>query len=190
MEYYAPKTWQINGYCYLWGSRMPSSGNHTHAVNWHFYIGGSANQNNVSYNHYTGKSVANPTGYDYLSDPVHLECQASTATFTCRESAGSLTTTGTFSNWTDGKWPVYIFTGDCGGSPDYGYSAVMRLYYFKLYRDIDGRMVLVRDFVPCVEESTGKAGLYDLVEERFHGNMRSGVADFIAGVRGFLMSVR
>ena len=51
-------------------------------------------------------------------------------------------------------------------------------------------MVLVRDFLPCVEASTGKAGLYDLVEERFHGNARSGVADFIAGVRGFLMSVR
>lgn len=191
LDYYAPKYWQINGYCYIFGSRMPSSGNHTHAVNWHFYIGGADNQNYVSYNHYVGKAVQNPTGYDYLSDPVHLECQASTATFTCGGSGGSLTTGGTFSNWTDGRWPVYIFTGDCGGVVDYAYSTVMRLYSFKLYRDIDGRMVIVRDFVPCVEEATGRAGLYDLVCERFHGNARAGGDDFVAkSFRGTVLSIR
>ena len=189
MDYYAPKTWQINGYCYLWGARMPSSGNHTHAVNWHFYIGGK-NQNNISYNHYTGKSVSNPAGYDYLSNPVHLEAQASTATFTCGDGGGSLVTTGTFSNWVAGRWPIFIFTGDCGGVVDYGYSSIMRLYSFKIYRDCDGRMAPVRDFVPCVETATGRAGLYDLIGERFHGNARAGVADFIAGIPGFMMSIR
>ena len=177
MDYYAPKTWQVNGYCYLWGSRMPSSGDHTHAVNWHFYIGGAANQNYISYNHYTGRSVQNPAGYNYSSNPIHFECQASTATFTCVGSSGSLTTTGTFANWTDGKWPIYIFTGDCGGAPDYGYSSIMRLFSFKIYRDIGGRMAIVRDFVPVLDP-TGAAGLFDLVERRFHGNARAGVPDF------------
>ncbi len=177
MEYFAPKTWQVNGYCYLWGSRMPSSGNHTHAVNWHFYIGGAGNQNYISYNHYTGKSVQNPAGYDYSGKPIHLECQASTATFTCGGNSGSLTTTGTFANWTEGKWPLYIFTGNCGGEIERTYCSVMRLYWFKLYRDIGGRMVLVRDFVPVLDP-TGAAGLFDLVERRFYGNAREGVPDF------------
>ncbi len=189
MDYYAPKTWQVNGYCYLWGSRMPSSGNHTHAANWHFYIGGK-NQDYISYNHYTGKSVQNPAGYDYLSNPVHLEAQASTATFTCGDGGGSLVTTGTFSNWVEGRWPVFIFTGDCGGQPDYGYSSIMRLYSFKIYREAEGRMAPVRDFVPCVETATGRAGLYDLIGGRFHGNARAGVSDFIAYIPGLMVSFR
>ena len=190
-DYHALKTWQVKGYCYLWGSRMPSSGNHTHAVNWSFYIGGNG-QNRVNYNHHGSKGDDNPTVavYNYADDPIHLECQASTAKWTCGNVTNSFTTTSTSANWTDGKWPLYIFTGDCGGSPEYNYSTVMRLYTFKIYRDINGRMVLVRDFLPCVEASTGKAGLYDLVEERFYGNARSGVADFIVGGRGFMMAIR
>lgn len=190
-DYHALKTWQVKDYCYLWGSRMPSSGNHTHAVNWSFYIGGRG-QNRVNYNHHSSKGDDNPTAavYNYADDPIHLECQASTAKWTCGDVTNSFTTTSTSANWTDGKWPLYIFTGDCGGSPEYNYSTVMRLYTFKIYRDINGRMVLVRDFLPCVEASTGKAGLYDLVEERFYGNARSGVADFIAGGRGFMMAIR
>ena len=125
-----------------------------------------------------------------MSNPVHLEAQASTATFTCGDGGGSLVTTGTFSNWVAGRWPIFIFTGDCGGVVDYGYSSIMRLYSFKIYRDCDGRMAPVRDFVPCVETATGRAGLYDLIGERFHGNARAGVADFIAGIPGFMMSIR
>ncbi len=178
MEYFAPKTWQVKDYCYLWGSRMPSSGNHNHANNWSFYIGGR-NQNRVNYNHGTSKGDDNPTPsvYNYADNPIHLECQATTAKWTCGGITNSFTTTGTFASWTDGKWPLYIFTGDCGGSPEYGYSTVMRLYSFKMYRDIGGRMALVRDFVPVLDP-TGAAGLFDLVERRFHGNARAGVPDF------------
>ena len=45
-----------------------------------------------------------------------------------------------------------------------------KLYSFKLYES----GTLVRDFVPCVDESTGKAGLYDLVSGAFFGNAGSG----------------
>jgi len=192
MDYHALKTWQVNGYCYLWGSRMPSSGTHTYALNWSFYIGGASNQNRVNYNHYSSVGNDNPPTslYDYADDPIHLECQASTAKWTCGGVTNSFTNTATFADWAEGRWPIFIFTGDCGGAPADHYSSVMRLYSFKIYREFAGNMALVRDFVPCVEKATGKAGLYDLVGKRFHGNARSGVADFIAGVRGFLMSVR
>ena len=60
--------------------------------------------------------------------------------------------------------------------------------YIPTYGD---KMVLVRDFLPCVENASGKAGLYDLVEERFYGNARSGVADFKARTnRGTIVSFR
>ena len=180
MDYYALKSWQDQGYCYLWGSRMPSSGNHTHANNWSFYIGGK-NQNRVNYNHHGSKGNDNPSAsvYNYADNPIHLECQASTARWTCGDATNSFTTTSTFSDWADGKWPLWIFTGDCGGVVAENYTTVMRLYYFKIYREIDGQMVLVRDFVPCLNES-GAAGLFDKVERRFHGNARSGVAGFRA----------
>lgn len=179
MDYHAPKTWQANDYCYLWGSRMPSSGNHTHAVNWSFYIGGKK-QDRVNYNHYSSAGNNNPSSsiYNYADDPIHLECQASTAKWTCGGITNSFTTTATFSNWVEGRWPLFIFTGDCGGTPEYGYSSVMRLYSFKIYREFSGNMAPVRDFVPCVEEATGRAGLYDLIGGRFHGNARAGVEDF------------
>ena len=191
MDYHAPKTWQINGYCYLWGARMPSSGNHTHAANWSFYIGGK-NQNRVNYNHYSSTGNDNPPSsiYNYADDPIHLECQASTAKWTCGGVTNSFTTTATFSNWVEGRWPIFIFTGDCGGRPDYGYSSVVRLYSFKIYREAEGRMAPVRDFVPCVETATGRAGLYDLICGRFHGNARAGVSDFIAYIPGLMVSFR
>jgi hypothetical protein len=48
----------------------------------------------------------------------------------------------------------------------------------------------VRDFVPCKNEN-GKAGLYDMIGERFYGNARTGVEDFIAkSFCGMVMSIR
>ena len=49
-----------------------------------------------------------------------------------------------------------------------------RLYSFKIYEGD----VLKRDFAPCVETATGKAGLLDLVEGRFYGNAGSGAFGF------------
>ena len=48
----------------------------------------------------------------------------------------------------------------------------MRVYYMKIYEGNN----LMREFVPCINDSTGKAGLYDLVTGTFYGN--SGTGDF------------
>ena len=50
----------------------------------------------------------------------------------------------------------------------------MQLYAFKM---IDNGEI-VRDFVPCVQESTGKAGLYDTVNGVFYGNANTSDYDF------------
>lgn len=191
MEYYAPKTWQINGYCYLFGSRHNETGGHSSAENWSFYIGGKG-QNRVNYNHQGSSGNDNPSSdiYDYLEDPIRLECQASTAKWNCGGATKSFTSTSTFGDWVEGFYPLYIFGGNCGGHICNSYCTVMRLYSFKIYRDIGGNMALVRDFVPCKNEN-GKAGLYDMIGERFYGNARTGVEDFIAkSFRGMVMSIR
>ena len=107
---------------------------------------------------------------------MHHEAQGSTARLSCGDYAISLTTTGTYANWTDGKYPLYIFSSNAGGTV-YADATIMRLYSFKIYRDIDHEMVLVHDFIPCVA-GNGKAGLYDLVGDHFHGNVRANVEDF------------
>ena len=179
MDYYAPRTWQDKPYCYLFGSKVlaPDS-----AENWYFYIAG-LNWSHFAYGHNKAKYVtdANIVNYDYTCDPIHLECQARDATWTCRDQSGTLTSDSTFANWTAGNYPLYIFTGNQGGSVGEDFCTVMRLYSFKIYRDVNGAMEPVRDFVPCIDPS-GAVGLYDLVEGRFYGNARAGVEDFVAGV--------
>lgn len=52
---------------------------------------------------------------------------------------------------------------------------VGKLYLCKLYSSNS----LVRDLVPCIQESTNKVGLYDLVTNKFYENQ--GTGDLIAG---------
>lgn len=54
--------------------------------------------------------------------------------------------------------------------------AKMRFYSLKLY---DGNKNLLRNFIPVKNNTTGKAGLYDKVEDKFYGN--AGTGDFIMG---------
>ena len=54
--------------------------------------------------------------------------------------------------------------------------AKMRFYSLKLYGKNKN---LLRDFIPVKNNATGKAGLYDKVEDKFYGN--SGTGDFIMG---------
>lgn len=54
--------------------------------------------------------------------------------------------------------------------------AKMRFYSLKLY---DRNKNLLRNFIPVKNNTTGKAGLYDKVEDKFYGN--AGTGDFIMG---------
>ena len=86
-----------------------------------------------------------------------------------------------------GICPLLIFdkntATDTGVKPE-GSAAAMRLYSFKIYED----EALVHDFVPCVQEGTGKAGLYDVIGGGFHGNAGTG-ADFQRAMPSGYMAV-
>lgn len=62
---------------------------------------------------------------------------------------------------------------------DYG---KYKLYNCKLYNN----RVLVRHFIPCINNTTTKAGLYDLVEGVFYSN--SGSGDFTPGSASYVTS--
>ena len=68
---------------------------------------------------------------------------------------------------------LIIFASKWGGSiSEY---TIMKLYDYKLY-DND---VLVRNFIPVIQHSTGQIGLLDLVELKFYCN--SGTGEFVGG---------
>lgn len=67
---------------------------------------------------------------------------------------------------------LYVFARNNRGTASHQASA--KIYYLRLYRN----NTLVRDYVPCIN-STGVAGLYDLVNSKFYGN--SGTGSFSVG---------
>ena len=81
---------------------------------------------------------------------------------------------------------IFIFANhnSARGSSDAAFQNVsaMRLYAFKMYDN----GTLVRDFIPCINDSTGKAGLYDLITNTFYGN--DGTGDFTAGSASYITS--
>lgn len=68
--------------------------------------------------------------------------------------------------------PLYIFAVNTVSAANYYSSA--RVYWFKIFNN----GTLVRDFIPCKNES-GAVGLWDDVEGKFYGN--SGTGTFTAG---------
>lgn len=75
---------------------------------------------------------------------------------------------------TDSTWPwwagnsLYVFSNNTGSAPTV--FGKIRLYSLKIYESD----VLVHDYAPCMQVSTGKAGLYDKKDLQFLGNLGSG----------------
>lgn len=69
--------------------------------------------------------------------------------------------TGASSTSVNTNLPIYLFACNNSGS---AYCSKQRIYYVKIYKDNE----LVRDFVPVVDTDTGKAGLYDNVNDKFY----------------------
>ena len=82
------------------------------------------------------------------------------------------TMTADNSSYTFGETPANM-TLFKSGIP--GYNAKTKIYSFKMWRS----GTLTRDMVPCIKDSTGEAGMYDLVGNTFYGN--SGTGEFIVG---------
>lgn len=60
------------------------------------------------------------------------------------------------------KQPMYIGAINNGGTPDYPFNGMV--YYFRIYNN-SGK--LLRSYVPCTRNSDGKAGLFELVYQKF-----------------------
>ena len=72
---------------------------------------------------------------------------------------------------------IFLFnTNEANGSLASG--ASVQISYFKIY---DASGTLVRNFVPVIDNATGKVGLYDTVGGWFYGNAATSGADFTPG---------
>lgn len=82
------------------------------------------------------------------------------------------TMTADNSSYTFGETPTNMTLFKSGIA---GYNAKTKIYSFKMWSS----GTLTRDMVPCIKDSTGEAGMYDLVNNVFYGN--SGTGEFIVG---------
>lgn len=106
--------------------------------------------------------------YDTRVDLVCEETQASWRRFGETSVCGSISNAGTAAD--DGVWPMNIFVNNNNGAQSGNTWCAMRLYSFRIYEGD----ALKRDFVPCVEKSSGNAGLWDCVEGGFYPNAGNG----------------
>lgn len=119
-----------------------------------------------------GQSMSAEDAAAFLGQRTTIICDKETMTWTANGETKSLTVTTPLGE--DTKTPMLIFA--------YNHSAVegqvvpnslslAKLYRFKI-ETADG--VLKRDLVPC-RNVAGEAGLWDLVEGKFHGNSGTGL---------------
>ena len=74
--------------------------------------------------------------------------------------------------------PIYIFGRNTAGG--FSNAFIGKIYRVVIYED----GVVVRNYIPCINDATGKAGLYDLVNGVFYGNV--GTGDFTYGTANYL----
>ena len=138
-------------------------------LNYHMYINGASNWA------YAFKDGAG----NWINTGIAANTSRHTIKFNMTSGQYSIdSTNGTISSSTRTKtaqtnmYIMWYSSSDTGGL-----KAKMKLYSFKIYSN--NNTGLVRDFVPAINNSTGKAGLYDLVTDTFYGN--AGTGDFIIG---------
>lgn len=71
----------------------------------------------------------------------------------------------------------YGMAGEGSSGIATGTQTTIKLYYMKLWDKLNN--TLVRDFIPCIQDSDNAIGLYDKVSNTFFGNL--GTGGFIAG---------
>ena len=102
-----------------------------------------------------------------------IVCEGLSARWTANGVGDSLTLSESEAKADAGSCPMLIFEKNrstTGGIELDNSRTAMKLYSFRIF---EGE-ALMRDFVPCIETATGEAGLYDVVEGKFHGNLGTG----------------
>ena len=126
----------------------------------------------------TGREQTGVTGSFPYDERVDLVCEGRQASWR-KHGADSDCGSISIANATvdDGEFVMNIFVvNDQDTRPDNSW-CVMKLYSFRIF---EGE-TLERDFVPCIEMSSRKAGLYDTVHDKFYGNAGGGSRNFQAG---------
>ncbi|MBQ0031736.1 MAG: hypothetical protein KBT68_02925, partial [bacterium] len=166
---------QVTTHAVVFGAQTMRAGNTGNRDNMSFFAWFRSSPA-TAYNRGEQEQKGDPFGYDAK---VRLVCKDLKAEWSLVDGRmlGSISNTGEIK---DGNpdYPLYIFAldepnGNKKPSPplDHTYLA-MKLYSFKIYEGDNPRPV--HDFVPCVEQATGKAGLYDTVGGKFYGNAGNG----------------
>ena len=127
-------------------------------------IGGSEATNGgyVTVSSISGRHVIDVSGYSFkLDDEVKITYNNSISPTNAKD--------------------LYIFTMNTNGSAD-SRKMIGKVYSTKIYKNGN----VVRDLVPCINDSTGKAGMYDIVNGVFYGN--AGTGDFTAGNASYITS--
>lgn len=89
---------------------------------------------------------------------------------------GASQTSGTNAGTVTSNLTFYAFARNNGGTAEW--FAKVRLYSLVI-RNGNSSSAKLCDLVPCIEDATGKYGMYDLVQNVFRGNLGSG--DFTGG---------
>lgn len=79
------------------------------------------------------------------------------------------------SKFSKGKYPIWLFCTNTGGTGVYQPGDSVKIYYLKIYND----GILVRDFIPVRRKSDDKIGMLDKVENKFYTSPNG--AEFIGG---------
>ena len=136
-----------------------------------YLFGGTQNESSMMYNGLYSWNVLeyNYQTVTYTGSTIVEMTQRLSGSNTIITINGTTTTVATGTSLSNTN-RIYLFASWSWGNDVIRYYTAVRCYYFKMYEN----NVLVRDFVPCIRDSDGVAGMYDLVGEKFYTNAGSG----------------
>ena len=130
----------------------------------------SAGHTSVAFGSTSGAS--SPAKWTTTTDKVKVKVEVDLTAKTwdiTKDGAAMESPTGSINGTPVNENSLYVFRNNNGSGGDY--DSLAKVYGLKIWQD----GTLVRDFVPCIETATATAGLYDLVNEKFHGAAGDGL---------------
>ena len=123
----------------------------------------------------TASTYIGTSNYTFYEEKIHYESSTSpSATKLYTNVTGNFSTTAIY-NGSGNTTPLMLFAYNSKGNAAYFFRG--RIYNIQLY-DNDA---IVNDFIPCINSSTNKAGLYDMITNNFYANKATAGNDFNTG---------